>query len=586
MATPLDTLSLSQLLDLAIGMPQNGAVHFAALRKLLQAVLGHLDVQYLTAQEPWTGELSGPSLAELAMGMKDMKQEMESCRKLVSEEIGAIKAEHSRVSEDIKKIQEAQAMAESKHLQEIDKLKAAQSRMAEDMKKVQEERDQAMAECQDLREEIDRMKVTQTHMEDDIRRMKETLASMKKMEDDIRKLREDVAKWKEEISKQITQQMESVLQETKSELKKMEEQQEMKNSMLEMLVTETANQLNAQDQQLLQHMEEMFRKIQEDCNKLRSVSVSLQTDCQMKQKAIEILFQSLEKLKKEKVDEQNMLTAMDMKADKDALGSKVDCTQFEASMEQMDGRMQEMQGQMSGQKQHCNELQQKLKDMMENKLDRGELKYFRNRLEEIWKGKMEDLENRILGDSAAGLRKQLPVPFTCLSCDRPIKTQVPGPKPETLPYLKPMPPSKDPQQSQRRPVVNGRVPRVPQTGGDPERFSHAVQRIQPCPRLSAQLQRLMTLPNKPTVIKLLDSNGNISQVQKDQPPVVDRAQDEPGPSTSQDHRPATTHSHVSRTPALVQTLRPGQTSSAPKQLDRTGCPVLDKGRLLSRHRNL
>ncbi|KFW82605.1 Glutamine-rich protein 2, partial [Manacus vitellinus] len=180
------------------------------------------------------------------------------------------------------------------------------------------------------------------------------------------------------------------------------------------------------DQQLLQHMEEMFRKIQEDCNKLRSVSVSLQTDCEMKQKAIEMLFQSLEKLKKEKVDEQNMLTAMDMKADKDALGSKVDCTQFEASMEQMDGRMQEMQGQVKGQKQHCNELQQKLKDMMENKLDRGELKYFRNRLEEIWKGKMEELENRILGDSAAGLRKQLPVPFTCLSCDRPVKTQVPG----------------------------------------------------------------------------------------------------------------------------------------------------------------
>ncbi|XP_064533754.1 glutamine-rich protein 2-like isoform X2 [Pseudopipra pipra] len=582
MATPLDTLSLSQLLDLAIGMPQNGAVHFAAMRKLLQAVLGHLDVQYLTAQEPWTGELSGPSLAELAMGMKDMKQEMESCRKLISEtvsqEIGEIKAEHSRVSEDIRKIQEAQAMADSKHLQEIDKLKAAQSRMAEDMKKVQQELDQAMAECQDLREEIDRMKVTQTHMEDDIRRMKEALALMKKMEDDIRKLREDVAKWKEEISKQITQQMECVLQETKSELKKMEEQQEMKNSMLEQLVTETANQLNAQDQQLLQHMEDSFSKIQKEYKKLSYISESIQTDCQMKQKAIEMLFQSLERLKKEKVDEQNMLTAMDMKADKDALGSKVDCTQFEASMEQMDGRMQEMQGQMSGQKQHCNELQQKLKDMMENKLDRGELKYFRNRLEEIWKGKMEELENRILGDSAAGMRKQLPVPFTCLSCDRPVKMQVPGPYPETLPYFQPLPPRKDAQQSQRRPVVNGRVPRVPQTSGDPERFSHAVQRIQPCPRLSAQLQGLMTLPSKPKVDKMVGHCGHSSQGQKDQPPVVESTQEEPGPSTSQEQRPAKTRKpkHVTWAPQLTQIkIIPARETSPPPSLpDRTGRPAV------------
>ncbi|NWW70513.1 QRIC2 protein, partial [Climacteris rufus] len=38
----------------------------------------------------------------------------------------------------------------------------------------------------------------------------------------------------------------SVLQETKRELQRMEEQQEMKNSMLEKLVTETANQLNEQ----------------------------------------------------------------------------------------------------------------------------------------------------------------------------------------------------------------------------------------------------------------------------------------------------------------------------------------------------
>ncbi|NXK38244.1 QRIC2 protein, partial [Piprites chloris] len=43
----------------------------------------------------------------------------------------------------------------------------------------------------------------------------------------------------------------SVLQETKSELKKMEEQQEMRNSLLEQMVTEATNQMNAQVRCLL-----------------------------------------------------------------------------------------------------------------------------------------------------------------------------------------------------------------------------------------------------------------------------------------------------------------------------------------------
>ncbi|NXM05577.1 QRIC2 protein, partial [Tyrannus savana] len=155
----------------------------------------------------------------------------------------------------------------------------------------------------------------------------------------------------------------SVLQETKSELKKVEEQQEIRNSILEQMVTEATNQMNAQvrcwgstpttcwlrtvqeememeeaecskctfniraflgelvqrcekleekvdslesrqtavgkldsiikqrsqqDQELLQHMEKKIRKIQGDCEELRLVSVSLQKDCEQKQKAIQV----------------------------------------------------------------------------------------------------------------------------------------------------------------------------------------------------------------------------------------------------------------------------------------------------------
>ncbi|XP_027488980.1 glutamine-rich protein 2-like [Corapipo altera] len=162
----------------------------------------------------------------------------------------------------------------------------------------------------------------------------------------------------------------------------------------------------SQDQQLLQHMEDMedrVRKIQGDCEELSLVSENLQKDCEKKQKAIEMLFQSLERLKKEKTAEENMLTAMDMKS---ALGSKVNRTQFEASMERIDQRMQKMQNQVLGQNEHWNELQEKLSHRIENKLDRGELKYFREQMEETWKKSIKELEDKMAeSDSAAGLRK-------------------------------------------------------------------------------------------------------------------------------------------------------------------------------------
>ncbi|NXK38275.1 QRIC2 protein, partial [Piprites chloris] len=114
------------------------------------------------------------------------------------------------------------------------------------------------------------------------------------------------------------------------------------------------------------------------------------------------------------------------KADKKALGSKVNCTQFEASMERLGQRLQKMQGQVLGQNQHWNKVQQHLSHTMENKLDRQELKDFHKQMEETWQKRIKELEKKLMTDSAAGLRKQLPVPFTCLSCDRTVKTQVPG----------------------------------------------------------------------------------------------------------------------------------------------------------------
>ncbi|XP_068066138.1 ribonuclease Y-like [Anomalospiza imberbis] len=103
-----------------------------------------------------------------------------------------------------------------------------------------------MALIQDLREEMDRIKATQMCMEGDIKKMKESLALMKKLQEDLKKLRQDAARWKEESSKEISQQIEALRQETKQDLQKMGEQQEMRYTTLEQLVTETAKKVDEQ----------------------------------------------------------------------------------------------------------------------------------------------------------------------------------------------------------------------------------------------------------------------------------------------------------------------------------------------------
>ncbi|XP_027562667.1 glutamine-rich protein 2-like [Neopelma chrysocephalum] len=116
-----------------------------------------------------------------------------------------------------------------------------------------------------------------------------------------------------------------------------------------------------------------------------------------------MLFQSLERLKKEKTAEEIMVTVMDMKS---ALGSKVSCTQFEANMERLDQRLRKMQSLVLGQNQHWNELQEKLSNRIENKLDRQELKAFHEQMEETWQKNIKELETKMAeSDSAAGLRK-------------------------------------------------------------------------------------------------------------------------------------------------------------------------------------
>ncbi|NWI67921.1 QRIC2 protein, partial [Todus mexicanus] len=184
------------------------------------------------------------------------------------------------------------------------------------------------------------------------------------------------------------------------------------------------------DEEQLKRIQATIVHLQGDYEKLSSITGNLVDDHQQKQKDIEALFQSLERLEKEKVNKEDLLLGIDVKADKSALAGKVSHSQFDANMERLNEVMEEVLSRVTGQEQGWHQLQQQLSQEMGSKLDRLELGPFRQELERHWKSVLEKLKEKgsvAEGDDAAGIKKQLLAPFHCMSCDRRLHMLVPGP---------------------------------------------------------------------------------------------------------------------------------------------------------------
>ncbi|RLW05224.1 hypothetical protein DV515_00005257 [Chloebia gouldiae] len=180
-----------------------------------------------------------------------------------------------------------------------------------------------------------------------------------------------------------------------------------------------------QDEELLKSIQATVVRVEGDCEQLGYVTGSLRDDHRQHQKDIEALFRSLEGLEK-KADKEDLLL---LKVDKAALGSKVNCAHFDASMEHLEDRMRELLRRVLGQEQRWQEAQQRFSDALDSKLDRLELGPFQKQLENTWARTIKDLKDELTVevDDAAGIKQQLLVPYKCLSCDRQLNVQVPGP---------------------------------------------------------------------------------------------------------------------------------------------------------------
>uniref|UniRef100_A0A8C8WYY7 Glutamine rich 2 n=1 Tax=Panthera leo TaxID=9689 RepID=A0A8C8WYY7_PANLE len=187
--------------------------------------------------------------------------------------------------------------------------------------------------------------------------------------------------------------------------------------------------LQSQDEELLGHIQSAILQVQGDCEKLNITTGSLIEDHRQKQKDIDVLYQGLEKLEKEKANREHLEMEIDVKADKSALEAKVSRVQFDATTEQLNHMMQELMSKMSGQERDWQKMLDKLLVEMDSKLDRLELDPVKQLLEDRWKALRQQLEERpplYQADEAAAMRKQLLAHFHCLSCDRPLETPVTG----------------------------------------------------------------------------------------------------------------------------------------------------------------
>ncbi|XP_023799240.1 glutamine-rich protein 2-like isoform X2 [Cyanistes caeruleus] len=302
-------------------------------------------------------------------------------------------------------------------------------------------------------------------------------------------------------------------------LHRCERLQEQVDSMVPQQVLRSLPQ-NTQDDELLKSIQATVVRVEGDCEQLSYVTGSLRDDHRQHQKDIEALFRSLEGLEK-KADKEDLML---LKVDKAALGSKVSCAHFDASMEHLEERMRELLRRVLGQEQRWQEAQQRFSDALDSKLDRLELGPFQKQLEENWARIIKDLKDELSVeiDDAAGIKQQLLVPYKCLSCDRQLNVQVPGLHIDTLPLCPSMPSS----HAVRSATITAEE--QAQHHGHRKLVTSKFHKSQSCRGhdiSSAPVKDVLHLSKKPGLTELLGTDDRMDLGQEHRPEVAKKAKD-------------------------------------------------------------
>uniref|UniRef100_A0A3B4D137 DUF4795 domain-containing protein n=1 Tax=Pygocentrus nattereri TaxID=42514 RepID=A0A3B4D137_PYGNA len=187
--------------------------------------------------------------------------------------------------------------------------------------------------------------------------------------------------------------------------------------------------------ELMSEVQGAILQLQAECEKLHITANHLMEDHNQKQSHIDHLYKTVEELDEKKADKEVVEMEIGIKADKQALETKVSRIQFDTMTEQLNGMFQELLSKITGQEQDWHKVIEKISMEMECKLNRIELDPLKKQLEDRWKSIRKQLQVQPAPepDDAAGFRKQLVARFHCISCDRPVDMITPGPHLLTVP---------------------------------------------------------------------------------------------------------------------------------------------------------
>ncbi|XP_032238374.2 titin homolog [Nematostella vectensis] len=192
------------------------------------------------------------------------------------------------------------------------------------------------------------------------------------------------------------------------------------------------------------HVHSMVLELQTKHDKMMATTAELVNEYNRREKVLDELADSIDKLEQKKADKQDVNKNIDIKANKEDLESKVSMNQFDESFNLLDRGLNEALEKMGNQMTIEDALKETLMDLQSKltlKLDRNELDNLRAQLESrikevqvtrtVIQVKPEDGE-------PAGFRRNITEKVHCISCDRLLDVQT-SVAPPPLPKNQPLP---------------------------------------------------------------------------------------------------------------------------------------------------
>ncbi|KAM5151737.1 uncharacterized protein C16orf96 homolog [Mantella aurantiaca] len=140
-------------------------------------------------------------------------------------------------------------------------------------------------------------------------------------------------------------------------------------------------------------------------------------------------FQSqLDELERKKLNREELMPELNLKADKRDLETKVGHAQLEDAINEVNAILEDLIKKLAIQESEWQNMLEKLLAGLEGKLSRSDLDSIQKDLEDLWRFLKKHLSERQVfdPDGAAGFRKKLFERVKCISCDRPV-TMATGP---------------------------------------------------------------------------------------------------------------------------------------------------------------